>query len=356
MSALSRRKKAAFSALLTLGLLLSAETALRLKGFRWQRSLSYMEFNYPTRHVIENIFEPDPVLLWRMRPGTVLGEGLPPLNAQGFRGADFVKDKPPGALRVACLGDSVAFGGEVAYPDVLAEALAEKLGRPVEVYNFGVPSYSSYQGLKLLPSVLETYQPDVVVILFGWNDHWLAKGFADKNQITKESAARPVLDFIRAFRVYQLGARTMAQGRQMLYQPEHRLVRRVDPADYLANLESMITLSQAAGALPILVTSPSAAVPDVLPGFFVELEFVEPAEPRKSVVSSHSEYNDQVRKAAQQERAPLADLEGSFHQRGPDSYYDDPTQDFIHPNRSGYELMARKLAETIASSLTGAKP
>lgn len=55
-----------------------------------------------------------------------------------------------GALRVGAFGDSFTYGDEVAdggeYPAALEKALSRP-GRPVEVYNFGVPGYGFHQAV-----------------------------------------------------------------------------------------------------------------------------------------------------------------------------------------------------------------
>jgi len=55
-------------------------------------------------------------------------------------------------------------------------------GRAFRVGNFGVPGYSSFQGLQLLTHEVLEAKPDAVVVLFGWNDHWRVQGFSDHEQ------------------------------------------------------------------------------------------------------------------------------------------------------------------------------
>jgi lysophospholipase L1-like esterase len=87
------------------------------------------------------------------------------------------------------VGDSVTFGFRVPlvfakanrpedqqaewlpYPARLEKALrAANPGRAVEVIPLAVPGYSSHQGLAWLRRDLAELQPDVVTLLFGWND------------------------------------------------------------------------------------------------------------------------------------------------------------------------------------------
>ncbi|HUT53366.1 MAG TPA: SGNH/GDSL hydrolase family protein [bacterium] len=336
-----------FAAVITLAALAGLELGLRLIDFTCQRSLSYMQFNFPRPNELYQVFEPDPELLWRMRPGFNFGEGFEPLNHEGFRGPEFKAQKAAGALRIACLGDSVTFGRpDAAYPALLSEELTKELGRPVEAINFGVPGYSSWQGRKLLPRVLDQYHPDVVIIMFGWNDHWLAKGFADQDQIVGDSDAAGLLAPLRALRTYQLLNKIVARVRAAVSLPP--LTMRVAPDDYHANLVKMIGECRAAHVLPLIALAPSAIVAGKAPEFMTALEFIRaPADLQRF----HNQYNDIARGAARETGAPLIDLDLLFSDWPAKDLFEDPDQDVIHPNREGYLLVAGALAKAVEEQI-----
>lgn len=340
MSSMSVKRRLAFGLFTTLLVLVCFENALKLSGFRYKRSLSYMQFNFPRPHTLHKIYVPDPDLLWVMRPNYEFGEGYPSLNAQGFRGPDFVKAKTPGTLRIACIGCSVTFGHtDATYPALLAERLSERLGRPVEGMNFGVPGYSSWQGAKLLARALTDYQPDLVVVLFGWNDHWLARGFADKDQIVNMPVGS-ALDPIKRYRIYELLNKgydsIKAKGGEL---PE---VMRVVPADYKNNLEAMIQMCKAKGTPILLATAPSGiSVADPFPDFLVIKRFILAND---ELAGLHDQYNEVVRETANNLDVPLADLDSIFLNEGITTLFDDPAIDLIHPNIKGLQLMADSMA------------
>ena len=69
--------------------------------------------------------------LWEPRPGALIprewsGE-LERVNAAGFRGPQRSREKPPGVLRIATLGDSSTFGYGVPYADTFSAQLETRL-------------------------------------------------------------------------------------------------------------------------------------------------------------------------------------------------------------------------------------
>jgi lysophospholipase L1-like esterase len=97
------------------------------------------------------------------------------VNAWGHRGPEWSPAPAEGALRVALLGDSLAFGFGIPFEqtvgEVLAGALQERGGRSAEVLNFGVPGLNSEQESALLERRVLGFAPDVVIVLLCGNDH-----------------------------------------------------------------------------------------------------------------------------------------------------------------------------------------
>lgn len=82
-----------------------------------------------------------------------------------------------GNLRILTLGDSNTYGlylpAEDSYPAQL-EALwnLQHPDAPVEVINLGYPGTNSFRLLSNLPNILDTFQPDLVLLMIGFNDFW----------------------------------------------------------------------------------------------------------------------------------------------------------------------------------------
>lgn len=97
------------------------------------------------------------------------------INSKGLNGPEFNLEPDEGVFRIIALGDSSVFGWEVeeddSYPRLLEAALNEMaIGKRIEVINAGVPSYNSTQGLILFTTDLLAYEPDMLIVSFGWND------------------------------------------------------------------------------------------------------------------------------------------------------------------------------------------
>jgi lysophospholipase L1-like esterase len=91
-------------------------------------------------------------------------------NALGLRDDRALVPKAPGTLRVLALGDSMTYGlgveREEAFPALLEEKLAKKLGRPVEVVNAAVPCWGQWEETAFLERRARALEPDFVLLQF----------------------------------------------------------------------------------------------------------------------------------------------------------------------------------------------
>jgi lysophospholipase L1-like esterase len=203
------------------------------------------------------------------------------LNDEGFRSAPFARKKQLGTVRIACIGDSWTFGMNVdqdqMYPARVQALLSEKPGtKNVEVMNFGVLGYSSFQGLQLLKTRVLDLQPDVLVIGFGMNDSDVA-GYRDRDvvssappnwrdrvkAVTSHSELIALLKYLAGVMRFTpkttgefLDANAKAdQGKSnaTVNYDEMEPWTRVSPRDYEKNLREMIHLARGRGARTVLL-------------------------------------------------------------------------------------------------------
>jgi lysophospholipase L1-like esterase len=112
---------------------------------------------------------PDPRLVYTLVPNRCGA------NSRGFPDAERRLAKPPGALRIVVVGDSVAAGAGAppggSFPRVLERELAARLApTPVEVVTLARSGYSTSQELAVFEQEGLRHQPDLVVWSYVLND------------------------------------------------------------------------------------------------------------------------------------------------------------------------------------------
>lgn len=91
-----------------------------------------------------------------------------PRKAKVFQEQRFLRQKPPGTLRIAFLGESSVNILQPLLPEWAAQ-LRNQLGRGIEILNFGGTSYGS-QRLAIVAREILDYEPDLLLIYMGHNE------------------------------------------------------------------------------------------------------------------------------------------------------------------------------------------
>jgi lysophospholipase L1-like esterase len=129
-------------------------------------------YRYP-----QPLYDLDEQLGWVMRPHQHSFTIDKPVatNSFGFRSPEIVPAKPPGLLRILCLGDSQTFGNgvdqDLTYPALLQARIGSRAGTShVQVVNTGVQGYDPVQEVDLLQRLAPRLRPDVVTVGIYLND------------------------------------------------------------------------------------------------------------------------------------------------------------------------------------------
>lgn len=98
------------------------------------------------------------------------GYGTFQFNSFGMQNDEVTVEKPANMMRIAVFGDSYVESLQVPradnYCSLLAEKLAIKLGKPVQVLNFGVSNYSLAQDYLRYQTLAKNFHPDLVIVAY----------------------------------------------------------------------------------------------------------------------------------------------------------------------------------------------
>lgn len=131
-----------------------------------------------TSYTYATMIQPNPDLeiIYNLKPNLDGYFAKHPLktNAYSMRGPAVEPTAAPGVLRVMGLGDSVMFGWGVSHQDSaltrVGQALAQRLGQPVETLNLGCPSYNTANEVAVYRKMGRRFQPKLVLLIFMQND------------------------------------------------------------------------------------------------------------------------------------------------------------------------------------------
>ncbi len=277
--------------------------------------------------------EPDPVLLWR--PVT-----HSPFNAQRFKGPMAELPKPADVFRVMCYGDSLTDGPpRGGWPAWLHQLLREQPsvpGRRFEVLNAGVAGYSSHQGVLRFVQEVDRYQPDLVLVSFGWNDAAQAIGQPDK---TFKIPPWPVVVCQRALVRYRAYLVLMYYTQRWRPEPPVAVPGPVSPRvsveDYLANMERFRTEAARRNIPVAFLTRPHKLSPEAL-------------SQNPTWRGSVPRYNAALVSWGESRKVPVLDAQHYFEQLPPDLFSDE-----CHFTPQGYERMARLVRDEVVANKPG---
>lgn len=260
----------------------------------------------------------------------------------------------PDGRTVLCVGDSNTFGIWVdpaeSYPGQLERLLDERAADgPHRVVNVGVPGRSSGRVLAALGDDLDAFEPDILLVLAGFNDRWTWTPPAGAPQGRDDP---PWIEELRLTRLLRVVA-DRARGKDDFSPegedppgPRDRLGRPLDPdnVDYatpvqedrataqnLASLTSMVEMARARGVPIVLLTYPAGR-------------------------DAYGAANEAARRVAADLRVPLIDVRRWFETgtrgREEELFFHDQ-----HPREPGYEVMARLVLNgLIDAELLDARP
>jgi len=260
--------------------LLLVEGALRVTGFEYHL-MPAVQFGWPDPQTIHSAYADDPDLFW------VTKDYREKLRAARRTRAD-----------VIFMGDSCTEFG--TYPARTMELLSTGYPSLKTGIHLAAGGWTSEQGLAQMTRDVLPLHPKVVVIYYGWNDHWMALGPTDPEL----HAAHRYLWLADHFRLVQLTLKArVAMATRKAERPN-----RVPPDRYRQNLEAMAKLARGAGITPVFVTAPSNHVAGHEPEYLLRRHVRRLAD----VIPLHQQYVSLTREAARNGGAFLCDAAADF--------------------------------------------
>lgn len=302
------------------------------------------------------------------------------INRFGFRSSRLQSPaKPPGAVRVFCLGGSTTeclyLDDADAWPEVVQRELAGELPG-LDVINAGRSGDATRDHVALLAQRVVGFAPDVVLVLAGINDMFqqMAPDYSplrDDGRALAGARAEPPRGGLRSLlcdgsqvaRAVVLLARRLSGDERAgsLVQDPHGgwVARERDkwrrlpwaerpPTDgpqpeFEQNLRTLVGICRAHGAVPVLVTQPALWGSDdaACEQLFWRRPPDERRVPHAVLWRLLERFNDVTRRVAADVRCPLVDLARQLP-KDPDLFYDDD-----HLNTAG----ARAAGALVAAAL-----
>ena len=330
------------------GIVIAAEVAVRVR----------QHLKYGTGAVAEDYYTVDPKTNLRV-PIPGFTDGRISINRLGFRGPDIPAAKPAGTVRVAFLGASTTWCGEVSsnehvWPHLVTESLRKSFSSVrFDYVNAGVPGYTIGSLQKSLELRVAPLNPDVVVIYEAANnlsgdlrERAAEQGIVESDAFQKFSWPTR---YSLLWKLVELNLRVIA-AEQASRSNAGRLA--TDPKtlgkEYRTALSALVREAQRQAKVVAVATFSIHPRRGQTPeqqlrgssSAFIYMPFVTPT----LVIDAYARYNEIVRDVARETGALLIE--------GEDQIPGDPLHftDTVHFTDLGSQAMAKRVAFALASS------
>jgi len=320
------------------------------------------------------LYEPHPYLPIVLKPDSDYRDSdtAGHINSLGLRGPERPAAKPRGTYRILCVGGSTTFGAgilgdENTWPARLEARLAAAHSEQrIEVWNAGVPGYTTAENVIYLSLRLLDFSPDLVIFFEGYNDFKPNRypGFRSDYAHWRDRAQPPARPAIEGLRLYtkmkNLWARWTVEREAVIADPRTgEPMRRWDTvgeeglASFRRNLKTMIAMARQGGAAVALATYPSPCTEENRrnrPELFSYLDGYLPNLTFAGVLDAFDRYNQAIRAVAVESKAILADP-ALVIPADPDLFVD-----HVHVNARGADAFAAVMQEAIEPALPQGAP
>ncbi len=305
----------------------------------------------------------DPVLGRTFRPNAraaLVQEGfyMDRINAYGYLGPSYPRERKEGTLRIALIGDSFVEAFQV-FPDyslrsVLESELAKRVDTPVEVLNFGRSGQDLRTMYAYYKDLVAGFQPDVT--LFVVIDHAFLgsdKSLGPVCYLDENDSLRVSYDFAKSDayrRKIELGF-TRELGSYQLLQSAFYRYRQGETARIL--FDKFVPAPRAGTPGLETVTQLEDRYSAINRAVIAELSRVGRSEGTRIVFVGHKEVPRSYVEMAENAGLPFIDLRPALDElkrSGIDPYYWPVTNNDGHWNQEGQRVIGAYLADRLADS------
>ena len=283
------------------------------------------------------------------------------INSYGFRSPELTLDKPTGRLRIAFIGGSTTYCGEVSsdqmtWPYLVVAAIKDRYpDLDIDFINGGVPGYTTTTLKPYLEKKIAPFHPDVIVIYEATNDlsvnsFALAReqGVTDHNQ--EKSMGWLAQHSLLAYLV-EKNLKVLLQQHPVLAEETQPKVlidqARLDDM-YRRDLTALVEASKKVAGLVVTVTfAPrlrSDQTPAELRAAAITSLYYMPFMTPEAILQGFQRYNDIMRSVAAEERTLLVGNEEAIPADA--AHY----KDSVHFTDAGSIAMAKRVADALLNS------
>ncbi len=188
-------------------------------------------------------------------------------NSVGFWDKELRLKKEEGTFRIICMGDSITFGWPVerekTYPKQLEILLNQNFSNKIDVFNAGVPGYSSYQVLKWFKRDIVNYNPDCVILYFGVNDSGLSiNNKSDKDQPLLPEWVVFSVNYLKKFESFNICQKIFLRFKYPISKNNSKTKCRVSTEEYRKNIVNINKIAKEHGIKTLFLVSPVYYTPE----------------------------------------------------------------------------------------------
>lgn len=193
-----------------------------------------------TLSLADTDFEYDPVLFWKRKSNAL------PFNTV---------DSATSSCTMLVYGDSNVQGLATSWPREMQKIFVDE-HTPMQVFNFGVMGYSSYQGVHRYISEASLYPNAIVLLSFGWNDAAPSLQIPDKQFGTYVSSFTRISTLLSTSNMFRIIKYYSDAFFQKFHPSQPSYVPRVSLDEYKENLETFIRVARKNNHTIVFVTRP----------------------------------------------------------------------------------------------------